>query len=157
MLKIKEIPAEKNLRYFIIVFVIYFSFQFLTALLANYFDPTLTDSPLKNESLIGKFILIVIMAPIVETIIYQFAIIEIGFRLKLRPLLCILISSLAFGFSHWYNPVYVFVTTVVGFIFAYYYIGLRPQNYTNRVVFVVLLHALSNLIAFLNNEIFHFM
>lgn len=155
MPKIIAIPVEKNLRYFILIFLIYFSFNLITSVLATYFDPTLTSSPLKNKSLLAQFIVVVIIAPIIETIIYQFAIIEIGFKLKLSPILIIIISSLAFGFSHWYNPVYVLVTTVVGFILAYYYTALRQQNYTNRVVFVVLLHSLSNLIAFLNNNIFH--
>lgn len=156
MLKIIKIPTEKNLRYFILIFLIYFSFKFITAVIANYFDPTLTSSSLKNESLLAKFFIIVIIAPILETIIYQFAIIEIGFKLKIPPIFIIIISSLVFGFSHWYNPVYVLVTTVIGFILAYYYTALRNQNYTNRVVLVILLHALSNLIAFLNNHIFHF-
>lgn len=155
MPRIISIPAKKNLQYFIIIFLIYFSFKFITSVIANYFDPTLTDSSLKNESLLAKFIIIVVIAPVLETIIYQFAIIEIGFKLKLPAILSIIISSLAFGISHSYNLAYILVTTIVGFILAYYYTALRSQNYTNRVVFVILLHFSGNLIAFLNNNIFH--
>ena len=156
MLKIIEIPIEKNLRYFCLVFAITFAFKLITALIATYFDPSLTDNPVVTESLVGNFILMVIIAPLIETLIYQFAIIEIGFRLKFHPLLSIIISALAFGLSHHYNIVYVLITTVSGFIYAYYYTALRPQNYTNRFVLVALLHSLFNLIAFLNNYIFKF-
>lgn len=153
---IREVPASKNLTYFWIVFSIYFVFQFATAVIANYFDADLTSTSFQFSSLHEEFIIAVIAAPILETLIFQYFILETLLNLKLAPLLCVIASALLFGISHYYNLAYVLVTTVVGFIFAYYYMALRHQHSLNKLVFVTLLHALSNLFAFVNNNFYDF-
>lgn len=145
---INKIPASKNLKYFLITFSIYFVFQFLTASIADHINPDLTKASHKFDSLSSEFIMVIIVAPIVETIIFQYLIIETCLNLKLPALFCMILSALLFGASHFYNPVYAAVLTVVGFILAYYYMSLRHQGNINKIVLVIALHALANMIAF---------
>lgn len=151
-LTINKIPASKNIKYFWITFSVYFIFQFLSSVIANYFNPELTSTGLRFSSLIEEFIIVVIVAPILETIIFQYLIIETLLNLKLATLPCVIISALLFGVSHWYNLAYVIVLTIVGFIFAYYYVALRHQSYYNKLTLVILLHALSNSIVFIESN-----
>lgn len=155
-LRIIKIPVAKNLTYFWVTFSIYFVFQYVTAVIANFFDDELTTNNLHFSSLQEEFITLVIIAPIVETLIFQYLIIEVLLNLKLKPWVCILVSALLFGVSHWYNLVYILVTTVVGLIFAYYYLALRHQNFMNKLVLITIIHALSNLFAFVNNNFYDF-
>ena len=151
-LQIKQIPPSKNSFYFLVTFSIYFAFQFVTAVIANYFNPELTESGFQSSSLLEELVAVVIVAPVLETIIFQFIIIEALLKLKLETLPCIIISALLFGVSHWYNLAYVGVATVVGFVFAYYYLALRHQRNYNKLTLVILLHALSNLFVFIEKN-----
>ncbi|WP_113651509.1 CPBP family intramembrane glutamic endopeptidase [Pedobacter namyangjuensis] len=152
-MKIKEIPQAKNQIYFWIFFSIYFFFQLLTTIVANYINPDLTSTTIDFDSLAEEFIIVVVVAPILETIIFQYIVIETLTRFKIMPIICVFISGILFGMAHWYNLIYVVVLTIVGFIFAYYYLALRHQNPVNKLVLVTLLHALSNLIAFFDKNI----
>lgn len=155
-LGIIKIPATKNRTYFWIIFFIYFVFQFTTAVIANYFDAKLTSTSIRFSSLLEDFIIVVIVGPVIETLIFQYFIIETLLNSKVAPWICVVVSALLFGISHYYNLAYVLVTTIVGFIFAYYYMALRHQYYLNKLVLVTLLHALSNLFAFFNNNFYDF-
>jgi len=152
---ILEISASKNRYYFSRFFLIYFAFQFTTAVIANHFDPTLTSSSLKFNSLQEEFIITVLIGPAVETLIFQYLIIETLLSLKMTHIVSVIISGLLFGLSHCYNLPYILVTTVVGLIFAYYYMRLRHQGLVNTLGLVTLLHALSNIFAFINNNFFN--
>lgn len=151
---IKNIPTEKNLKYFLIFFSIKTTFSIVTSILATHYDPSLTDNASNDYSVWETFILSVIFAPILETLIFQYALIELLLKTRLRPIFVVAISALLFGVNHHYNLVYILVMTVIGFLFALYYMMLRAQGGWNKILLVVLLHALWNLIAFLNNRIF---
>lgn len=150
-----KIPKSKNLSYFFAFFSIFFIFQFVTATIANYINPELTSSKLQFDSLLEEFVVAVVIAPIIETLIFQYAIIETLLNLKVHPWISIIISALLFGVSHWYNPIYVIVLTVVGCILAYYYVALRYQNGFTQISLVVLIHALFNTIVFLDKNFLH--
>ena len=147
-----NIPASKNLRYFWFVFFVYFAFQFITAVIANNLSANSYTKGFKFDSLMEEFLIAVIIAPIFETFIFQYLVIETLLNSKVKPIVCVAISASLFGASHWYNLVYVLVTTVVGLIFGFYYMALRHQNFANKLVLVGALHALSNTIAFVDNN-----
>lgn len=151
--KIKGLDVSKNVKYFLAILIVYLLFKITSATIATYIDPTLTDSPYAKYGLVETFILLVVVAPLVETMLYQFAIIEILLKIRTPPWWCIIISALVFGFSHWYNFAYVVVTFVDGLMLAYYYFKLRPQNYTNKVLWVMLLHASANIVAYVYNHV----
>ena len=97
-------------------------------------------------------LVVVIWAPVMETILYQALIIHIvkAFVPKIRYsfLISVFISSLAFGLSHPYSLSYIFAASIAGLIFAStYYISLYRKQSAFLLVF--LLHALNNLIGLL--------
>lgn len=153
---IKNIPVSKNYIFFWIFFIINFLFQSITSVIANFINPDLTDTSLHFSGLLEEFYIAVIVAPILETLIFQYIIIESLLNSKIAPIMCVAISALSFGLAHWYNLAYVLVLTGVGFIFGYYYLALRQQFFLNRLIFVVLLHSLSNLLTFLIKN-FHYL
>lgn len=143
-----EIPSNKNLRYFIIFFLILFIFQVVSSVLANYIGTELSNTRFNFGSLAEEFIVVVIVAPIVETLIFQYAVIETLLNLKVRTWICISTSALMFGIQHWYNPFYVAALTVIGFILSYYYMALSKQRTINSIVLLIIMHSIFNLIAF---------
>jgi len=148
-LKIIEIPSHKNFRYFWIFFCILFISQLVSAALANYINPDLTNTKLQFDSLWEEFFVVVVIAPVIETVIFQYAFIETLANLKVKAWICIVTSALLFGALHWHNPVYVMVTTVVGFIIAYYYMALRKQKGLNGIMLLIAIYALFNALAFI--------
>ena len=60
-----------------------------------------------------KFLGMILIAPLLETLIFQFAIIEIARRFIPIKYACIL-SALIFGFMHSYNTLYIFMGIYLG-------------------------------------------
>ncbi|RYF84572.1 MAG: CPBP family intramembrane metalloprotease, partial [Chitinophagaceae bacterium] len=58
--------------------------------------------------------------PLLETLIFQYAIIETC-RKKYHPMVCCLISATAFSVFHFYNPIYVIYAFFAGMMFGYFY------------------------------------
>lgn len=149
--------SKSYINLFLIFFIIKFIFLTVTSIIATRIDPSFTSNPIDNENIIYIFAMLVILAPVLETFIFQLAIIEIGFEFKLRRRLLVLISSVLFALSHHYNWMYVGIMFFIGFIFAYSYMIVRNKfDVTKATLFVISLHAMSNLIAFLNNNVFKF-
>lgn len=149
--------SKSYINLFLIFFIIKFIFLTVTSIIATRIDPSFTSNPIDNENIIYIFAMLVILAPVLGTFIFQLAIIEIGFEFKLRRRLLVLISSVLFALSHHYNWVYVGIMFIIGFIFAYSYMIIRNKfDVTKATLFVISLHAMSNLIAFLNNNVFKF-
>ncbi|NTD96334.1 CPBP family intramembrane metalloprotease [Agrobacterium tumefaciens] len=99
-----------------------------------------------------EFLIVIIIAPIIETLIFQYLLIETMLGLKLHPWLCIIVSGSLFGTSHWFNWAYILALSGVGFMPGYYYLALKKQYFLNKLVFVILIHALSNTIACLEKN-----
>lgn len=113
----------------------------------------------EKEILFTIFMVAVIVAPLIETFLLQYAIIEIGKyffkqnQLK-TDLLFLFISASLFGIGHNYNILTIVHAFFFGLIFASVYIYQREKK--NRpFFFTFLLHALSNFIAFIVDDAFH--
>ena len=119
------------------------------------YDPEITEIPfLEGLSLAEIFTITVIIAPLVETFIFQYLIIEFLFRFKKIKLnIIILVSSLAFGLLHDYNFIYVLVMCVVGFIYASYYLYLKIKVIKFPFLYICSLHALSNFLVFILDDV----
>lgn len=115
------------------------------------YDPKLLDiSFIEELSLIQIFIIIVIIAPLIETFIFQYLIIEFLFRFKkIKINIIILVSALAFGSAHYYDLIYVLVTCVGGFIYASYYLYLKIKGIKFPFLYICSLHALWNFLLFI--------
>ena len=118
LIKFKNFFKNKNKW---VVIGLMFSFDFvLSSVLVSLFryftdEDIFTIDYLLGESLLIIFFLTVVFSPIVETLIFQFIVIEVvlyvfnKFKWKNSILISICISGVAFGLSHSYNIYYIIV------------------------------------------------
>ncbi|MEH6305631.1 CPBP family intramembrane glutamic endopeptidase [Olivibacter sp. CPCC 100613] len=149
------LQSKSYIQLFFIFLIAEMTFSGVTAFIATMIDPDLTYNPIEKESIYVIFIISVIVAPIIETFIFQRGVIEIGYRFKLKGRWLVFLSAILFGTAHHYNLVYALIMFFIGLLFAYSYLIIRNRYDTAKAtLFVVLLHAASNLVAFLNNDVF---
>lgn len=94
------------------------------------------------------FIIAVIIAPIIESFIFQLGIIRILqdlLKVKNKKLL-ILISAIIFAAQHWYSPFYILLMIFPGIIYAYTFLIYDDKEY-HPYLMIVVIHALNNLAA----------
>lgn len=150
-----QISPNQNFQFFILVVIIEQTFNFVTATIAYKYDPSLVL--LENQqarSLTYTFWLSVIIIPFIETLLFQFGIIELLLKIKLRLTHSVMISAIGFGLAHYYNIPYILSMTVIGLLFAYYYAALRHQGKWRAILLVTAVHMLANLITFFTNYVF---
>jgi len=120
----------------------------ISSYIINIFDSSITESANLNTSILGIFIISVIIAPLLETFIFQFLVIELLHTFKLDNTTIIFISAALFALSHYYNLIYILIIFLPGLIYATYYLYLKHNN-KNGFLPVFFLHSLSNLIPFI--------
>lgn len=113
----------------------------------------------KGWSLSTIFLMTVILAPLLETAIYQtfffVGLMNSRFFNKHR-ILIVFITAILFGLSHYYTLQYVFFAMYGGFVLSYAYIKIlymSNDNHTYATFTVVVIHCLRNLIAFLLDDV----
>ncbi len=125
--------------------------NFLFSLIFSYVSDVIFEKKLlygfKNlGSLYNEFILVILIAPLFETLLFQYGIIEIV-RKKFTPLVCCSISALIFALMHTYNLFYFFFAFLGGLLFAYlYFIG---KSIINGFLLAFSVHLIYNCIVFL--------
>lgn len=142
--KIKEISCllrnTSKVKFILISILTCLLYSILIATLLNYFTPkSLEINFLEGKGLMYIFFLTVIIAPVLETLIYQFAIIEIVFKIKIKQatLVAILISSFLFSLSHIYSIYYMLATFSLGVVFATtYIIAKKKKRYQSFLVHI---------------------
>lgn len=119
----------------------------------------ITFKNITQEILVG-----LILGPIIETIIFQFAVYKVIFYFKniIQKRLFkkeaqflvfyIIISTLLFSFSHSYSFFYIFLMIIPGAILAYSFYFFK-KNYTYPILYTFLLHLLHNSFVFITNKI----
>lgn len=106
----------------------------------------------------GFFFLVVILAPLFETLIFQALIIS-ATSWVLRELkvyyhiIPALLSSLAFALVHSYHLTYVILGFFVGFVFASLYIVVEMKK-SLPILVVTIAHSMVNLVPFLKDFVF---
>ena len=140
---------------FFTVFFVDFIFSLLIGSLVILYDPKALDIPfIENFSSAKLFTITVIIAPLIETFIFQYLIIEFLFRFKkIKINIIILVSALAFGFAHNYNFFYVLIICISGFIYASYYLYLKIKGIKFPFLYICSLHALSNFLVFILDDV----
>jgi membrane protease YdiL (CAAX protease family) len=110
---------------------------------------------LKNKtpddfSQIERIIIIIIIAPILETLIFQHILYLILKKIKIKnDTVCIIIMSLIFSQVHWYNWLYVIMAFFGGLILNSFYATINKRTPKYSYILTVLFHALFNLYGFL--------
>jgi hypothetical protein len=115
----------------------------------KFFHFTSDENGLSGFSTTSKFIIVVLITPLIETLIFQFIPIEFLKRTKWsKPLFLILVPSLIFSMMHYYHFIYVIMTFVGGIILNYYYLEMQKIS-KYPFLLTALLHSLYNLYGFL--------
>jgi len=110
---------------------------------------------LENKGLPFIFIITVLIAPVVETLIFQYGVIELFFKLKNKNkvLFAALASAILFSLSHYYNLLYILGAFILGLGFAFFYIIAKSRKDINPFWFLASIHSLLNLVAFISNDL----
>lgn len=110
---------------------------------------------LKNKGLSYIFIATVLIAPVLETLIFQYGIIELSLRLKNKNkiLYAILASAILFSLSHYYNIFYILSSFILGLAFATFYIIAKIRKDINPFYLLFSIHCLINFVAFIFNDV----
>ncbi|MEH6306191.1 CPBP family intramembrane glutamic endopeptidase [Olivibacter sp. CPCC 100613] len=142
---------------FFIFLIVKLTFSTVTSFVVTMIDPNLTSNPVEKESDLFIFMMSVVVAPLIETFVFQLAVMEIGREFMISRRWLMYLSAILFGTAHFYNLIYALTMFFTGLIFAYSYLFIRNKyDIAKATLFVVSLHAVSNLVAFLNNNVFHF-
>tara|TARA_R110002126_G_scaffold254831_2_gene397932 strand:- start:252 stop:707 length:456 start_codon:yes stop_codon:yes gene_type:complete len=140
-----------------LVFLYFFSITVIITyagtIIKNHYFP-LEKSIISDKSLLFKFFIAVVLAPIYETFIFQYIPIKIIGFIKIKKkiysyAIAILASGLLFGIVHAKNPIYAIFGFIVGCIFAYMFILFSIRKDFNPFLAVVILHGTVNLFGLL--------
>lgn len=104
-----------------------------------------------------KVIELVVIGPILETLVYQYLIIRLFmyFAKSRKYYPCaILISAIAFGLVHTYNPAYIFFAFFMGLVLAYMYYFYSKEP-AKAFWTVALVHGMRNGIAIVIVDLFN--
>jgi hypothetical protein len=106
-----------------------------------------------SRSLFVTFLGSVIFAPLIETFIFQYLIIETLRYFKINKNVIIWFSCLVFTISHSYNLVYMLLIIFPGYLYSKYYIFLKDNRRNSPFLAIYFLHLLSNLFVFILDDI----
>ncbi|QIH32279.1 MULTISPECIES: CPBP family intramembrane glutamic endopeptidase [Sphingobacterium] len=144
-----KIHKKYNFLFFLLFFFIDTILSYGFTQIINYF--TFDFGAVESVANVPKWLLFVIMvifAPLFETIVFQFVALELLLKLKISPSIAIVVSTVIFALFHNYNIPYMGYILLTGWILPYYYMALRDQGKSNKIVFVFMLHLIGNFISF---------
>lgn len=146
-------PTWQRRALFILSFVlVHIAVSFLFTLLSRLTTQgTILKSFLEFDSIYEEFVIVVVAAPILETLIFQYSVFDYGKKWISKEWVLIVISAIIFSLGHCYNIIYFLNALVAGLIFGYAYfkakqLGFRP------FISVWLIHSLYNLFVFVFNH-----
>ena len=151
-----DLEKTNRSKLFLVFFLLIFIYDVLSSIVVNAFFPSTfahISDEINSYELFVQFFLLMLIAPLFETLIFQVIIIEGLHKFKFIPsAIIVLISAVFFAVAHHYNIIYMLAVFPVGFIFSYYYFILREDKYI-AFLSVCALHSGTNLIAYGNNNI----
>ena len=151
-----DLEKANRSKLFLVFFLLIFIYDVLSSIVVNAFFPSTfahISDEINSYELFVQFFLLMLIAPLFETLIFQVIIIEGLHKFKFIPsAIIVLISAVFFAVAHHYNIIYMLAVFPVGLIFSYYYFILREDKYI-AFLSVCALHSATNLIAYGNNNI----
>ncbi|MXO04046.1 CPBP family intramembrane glutamic endopeptidase [Flavobacterium sp. HBTb2-11-1] len=97
-------------------------------------------------------VLFVIAAPLIETLLFQYAVIEIFKSIKVKLKYCCFLSAFIFASFHLYNIFYFLYAFVGGLLFAFLYV--RGKNQKNAILLPLVTHIIYNGLVFISKYYF---
>src|SRR5690606_6230597 len=110
---------------------------------------------MEYQGLLEIFLLSVIAGPLIETIIFQYVVIETSLKIidKQMNFILILVSELVFGIYHFYSFLYVSLAFILGIFFGCIYVLSKEKEGINEFILVTIVHANINFCAFLIEDV----
>lgn len=146
---IKQLPIGWPI--FGTVIIIYLSGNVMSAISRHIFHTELNTGFNMQYSASEMFWLAVIAAPLIETLVFQYGIIEYLLNKKFRVRWIIIISAMAFAGLHMYNIFYALYTLIPGILFGYLY--FIPRRTIARFFTVFTAHFIFNLFGYILTQI----
>jgi membrane protease YdiL (CAAX protease family) len=106
----------------------------------------LRNHSINNMTAANQFLIAVVIAPILETLVFQYALIE-SIRQKIKPAYACFLSASAFALVHCYSIYYFLFALISGLIFAYLY--YLEKSVINGFLLVLSVHFLYNLLIYM--------
>lgn len=135
------------------IFLMFMLSAVLTVLFSPLFDlldasaTQAHESPHNLDSRIYEFLKFVIVAPLFETFIFQFLIIETLSYLRIRKITIIFISAFIFSITHYYSIGYIAHAFILGLVLSYSYVIYENRLHSFLIVYMI--HLLRNTMAFI--------
>jgi len=152
--KISRLSLIKPSKRFLLFLGLIVTFNYAYTYFIDFFFnvPDIVENGLENMSFPFKLILLILIAPLFETLVFQFAIIEIVKKISKNSIIAILMSALVFASTHFYDFYYVVSALIVGLLLAIFYLTYKNRTFAFFSVFFV--HSINNLIVFIDNTFF---
>lgn len=139
-------------KYILVFLLSSFAITLCTAFISYFLENVLhlsVNNNSKPESFSGisntsKFVFLCLIAPLFETYIFQYAIIKWLSLTKMKDWVIVLVSSLLFGLSHFYNLLYIVNTFFAGVVLALSFM-LWKNKKVDAFWVTAIVHALHNL------------
>ncbi len=130
----------------------------VSGLLHLFFSSESTTNPNVNTlDTTDEILLIVLAAPLFETLIFQFAVIELGSMLlakyKYKNLALTIISAMLFTASHLINLFYLLHSFTSGLVLACTYFEAKKRD-ANAIASTFIVHSIFNFLSFFLNQVF---
>ncbi len=109
------------------------------------YDPSKSDTYIDDLSIVKKILLIVILAPLIETFLFQYLLIRPFLKKKSKKIMMlgIFISALVFGLMHYFNIYYIVTMFVIGLIFGIFFV-LGQTKFNRGFIVVFSIHSFMN-------------
>jgi len=148
ILKIKNIILSlRKWELILLVIILNFLNNYVFSIFSTFFNISLNKGFNYNYTINEKIVLFVIVAPLIETLLFQCLVIEIASSFKIKTIYCCVLSALAFASSHLYNVFYFTYAFVSGLMFAFLY--TRGSNQKYAILLPLTTHVIYNGIVFI--------
>lgn len=125
----------------------------IIAPIRNDFIYTIHANFLPFDSLNEELLVVLFLAPLIETVLYQYAIIDVSLYLlklifkKELIIVSIILSAISYSLIHLYDYVYMIQMVIAGFLYSVFYVVVKQKN-RNALLYSLVLHILCNILMF---------
>ncbi len=103
------------------------------------------NNPYKGDFSVSMFIIAVVIAPLMETLIFQYGIIKIFTYLNPKTkYIAVFISAVLFALSHWFSWVYILFAFMFGIFLGFLYLTSEKRGFKPYWI-IAAVHCLYNL------------
>ncbi len=145
-----KLEGKKIIRLFFLIFL----FKLINGYVFTYINSRyfkLENAIFEELSEKEMLLLAVVLAPIIETLIFQLFLYRIINKTRINnTLIIIILMSFVFSQAHWYHWLYVVASFINGLFLNYFYIyTYKKKNELIAVLLTIVLHSSYNLFGFL--------